>query len=148
MTLASQITRYEFEVDDDNPAGGDALLPFGAYDFAWPAAAKGDLAALSLAYRIDTEGLNWLDYVLPYVEYSGLYKDDRRFNDSEMFVLGAAWASGGWYIYTDYARSNGNFFVGNVGDDYGNLFSGVGDLGANGNNRWNYRVNINMGYYF
>ena len=46
------------------------------------------------------------------------------------------------------AFSNGNLFVGNIGDDYSNVFDGVGDFGANGNDRWNSRFNINFGYYF
>jgi hypothetical protein len=72
--------------------------------------------------------------------------------------LGAAWARGGWYIYTDLAFSDGNYFVGNEDSDgqvesYSNVFgnngtSGVGDFGANANDHWNYRFNINFGYYF
>lgn len=38
FTLASQLTRYEFDVDDSS-LGTDELLALGAYDFAWPAAA-------------------------------------------------------------------------------------------------------------
>jgi hypothetical protein len=69
-----------------------------------------------------------------------------------MWVIGAAWASGGWYIYSDLAYSNGNYFVGNEAsgngsDDYGRL-DGVGDFGVNGNDEWNYRFNLNLGYYF
>jgi hypothetical protein len=46
------------------------------------------------------------------------------------------------------AFSNGNLFVGNIGDDYSNSFDGVGDFGANANDRWNSRCNSNFGYYF
>ena len=63
-------------------------------------------------------------------------------------MLGSAWASGGWYIYTDLAYSDGNLFVGNEGDDYANIYQGVGDFGVDGNDDWNYRFNINFGYYF
>ena len=48
---------------------------------------------------------------------------------------------GGWYIYNDLAFSNGNEFIG--GD------SSFGDrLGANADNDWITRFNINFGYYF
>jgi hypothetical protein len=57
-----------------------------------------------------------------------------------MFVLGAAWANKGWYIYTDLAYSNGNDFVGNE--------SGWSRFGANQDDEWEYRFNINFGYYF
>ena len=62
-------------------------------------------------------------------------------------MLGSAWARGGWYIYSDLAYSNGNYFVGNKGDDYSRV-DGVGDFGFNGNDDWNYRLNLNFGYYY
>ncbi len=40
LKIASQITRYEIDVDADNPWGTDTLIPMGAYDFAWPVATK------------------------------------------------------------------------------------------------------------
>ncbi|RLQ22469.1 hypothetical protein DWB85_07565 [Seongchinamella sediminis] len=148
LTLASQLSRYEIDIDADNRLGTDELVPMGAYDFAWPVATEAWLPAVSLSYRYNTDALPWLDYVLPYAEYSGILKDSDLLNDSEMITLGAAWASGGWYIYTDYVWSNGNLFIGNEGDDYTNIYNGVGDFGANGNDAWNYRLNINFGYYF
>ncbi len=146
--LASQFTRYEYDLDRGNPLGSDELLPLGAYDFAWPVAAKAWIPALSLSYRFNTGDLPWLDYLLPYIEYSSILKDADSAHDSSMLTLGAAWASGGWYIYTDYVRSNGNLFIGNQGDNYANIYQGVGDFGIDGNHRWNDRFNINFGYYF
>jgi hypothetical protein len=156
FTLATQLTRYEIDIDDDNPLGTDKLIPLGAYDFAWPVATEAWIPAVSLSYKYDTASIPWLDYVLPYIEYSSIIKDESDFNDSQLFILGAAWARGGdylgrfrgWYIYSDLAFSDGNYFVGNEGDDYSNVFDGVGDFGANGNDEWNYRFNINFGYYF
>jgi len=146
--LASQLTRYHIGIDSDNPWGTDDVIPMGAYDFAWPVATKAWIPAVSLSYQYDTPRIGWLDYVLPYIEYSNILKDDSDFNDSQMITLGAAWASGGWYIYSDLVYSNGNYFIGNDGDNYGNIFNGVGDFGVDGNDRWNHRFNINFGYYF
>jgi hypothetical protein len=147
LTVASEITRYEVRIDDDNPWGTDALFPSGAFDFAWLTASRAWLPALSISYLVEVPGWVWLDSVLPYLEYSSIVKDESSLNDSQMLVAGAAWASGGWYIYTDLAWSNGNLFVGNEGDDYA-FADGVGDWGVNGNDRWNYRFNLNLGYYF
>jgi len=74
------------------------------------------------------------------------------FNNSDLFVAGAAWASGGWYIYTEAAFSNGNDFVGNEAG-YGATPSGLtyftsNRFGANPTDEWEYRFNINLGYYF
>ena len=52
------------------------------------------------------------------------------------------------YIYAELGISDGNFFVGDKGDSYSNIYDGVGDFGANGNDRWNKRFNINARYYF
>ncbi|MBK1703950.1 hypothetical protein CKO40_05185 [Halochromatium glycolicum] len=156
--LATQLTRYKYDIDSDNPLNTDTLLPMGAYDFAWPVASEAWLPAVSLSYLYETPQIPWLDSVRPYVEYSSIIKEEGDFNDSQLVTLGAAWARGGWYIYTDLAFSDGNYFVGSETED-GNaetfndadLFSstaGVGDFGANGNDHWNYRFNINFGYYF
>ncbi|MBK1643635.1 hypothetical protein CKO25_02965 [Thiocapsa imhoffii] len=152
FTLASQLTRYEYDIDSDNPWGTAALIPMGAYDFAWPVASKAWIPAISISYLKETPQIPWLDSVLPYLEYSSIVKDESSFNDSQLWVAGAAWASGGWYIYSDFAYSNGNYFVGNRAagggmDDYSRI-DGVGDFGVNGNDKWNYRFNLNLGYYF
>ena len=71
------------------------------------------------------------------------------FNNSTLITLGASWKiRGSLYMYSDFALSNGNFFVGDKGDDYGNVYNGIGHVGANGNDTWNWRVNSNFGYYF
>lgn len=141
FTLASQLTWYEFDVDRAQPLGTDDLVQFGAYDFPSTAAAKAWIPGISLSYYQATPGIDWLDYVIPYAEYSVIVKDQSGFNDSELFILGAAWGRGGWYIYTDLAMSNGNEFIG--GD------AAFGDrLGANADDQWQTRFNINFGYYF
>ena len=148
FTLASQVTRYEIDIDDDNPWNSDAFMPMGAYDFAWPVATEAWIPAVSLSYKYATPAIGWLDYVLPYLEYSNIIKDESDFKNSQLVTLGAAWASGNWYIYSDLVFSDGNYFIGNEGDDYSNIYDGVGDFGVTGNNEWNHRFNINFGYYF
>ena len=136
------------DIDNNNLLNSDALVPMGGFDFTWPVATQAWLPAASLSYKFETPDISWLDYVLPYMEYSAIIKDDASQNNSELFVIGSAWSRGNWYIYTDLAYSNGNLFVGDLGDDYSNIYDGVGDFGSNGNTRWNYRFNLNMGYYF
>jgi hypothetical protein len=141
FTLATQLTRFNFDVDADQPLDTDSLVQFGAYDFPSTAAAKGWIPAISLSYYLATPSIDWLDYVIPYIEYSSIVKQEDDFNDSELVILGAAWARGGWYIYTDLAYSNGNEFIGGE-TPYGDR------LGANADDDWLYRFNINFGYYF
>lgn len=148
FTLATQLTRYKFDIDPYTPASPTTvatptndLIQFGAFDFPSLVASEGWIPAVSLSYYLETPGIGWLDYVIPYVEYSAIRKDASGFNDSDLTTLGAAWGSGGWYIYTEVAYSTGNEFVGGE--------TAFGDrLGANADDDGQYRYNINLGYYF
>lgn len=140
-TLAAQLTRYRLNVDTAQPLGTDALVQFGAYDFPNTVAADAWVPAVSLSYTLRPAGIGWLDAVTPYVEYSSVRKREPGFNDSRLIVIGASWARGGWFIYTDFALSDGNEFVGGE--------TAFGDrLGANADKRWQQRFNINFGYYY
>ena len=103
-------------------------------------AAEAWIPAISLSYYHETADIAWLDYMIPYVEYSSIMKSESDFNNSDMLVLGSAWGHGGWYIYTDLAMSNGNDFVGTE--------SGWSRFGENLDDEWETRFNINFGYYF
>lgn len=149
FTLLSQMSYYKYNITDDTPWGTGDLIPMGAYDFAWLVASEGWIPAVSLQYNgINTSNIPWLDNVMPYIEWSSILKDRSDFNDSSMLSVGALWYWGNLYIYTDLAVSDGNFFVGDEGDGYSNIYNGTGHIGANGNDRWNMRFNINARYYF
>ena len=150
FTLFSQFSYYAHNIADETPWGTGDLIPMGAYDFAWPVASKGLIPALSLRYGgIDTSGISWIDSVTPYAEWSTILKTVDAYNASTLVTLGASWTVlETLYVYSDLALSDGNFFVGNTEDVYGNILTGVNHVGANGNNRWHWRVNFNFGYYF
>ncbi|MDQ8193753.1 hypothetical protein QEH59_04925 [Coraliomargarita sp. SDUM461004] len=141
-TLAPQLTYYHYDVDAHRVQSGvisEELIDLGAYDFAWPVAAEAWIPAISLSRYYETPRIAWLDSITPYLEYSSIIKTAQGHNDSELFILGAAWAHGGWYIYTDLAFSNGNYFVG--GDSFTTF-------GENADDTWQSRFNLNFGYYF
>ena len=150
IKLATQFTYYSYDVDKNQPLGTDKLVQMGAFDFPTLIAARAYIPAVSLSYTLKTPQVDWLDYIVPYVEYSNIMKTESGFNNSEMLVVGAAWANGGWYIYSDLAYSNGNDFVGNesgYGDNPAPGFSS-NRFGANPEHHGEYRFNINFGYYF
>ena len=104
----------------------------GAYDFAWPVASTGLIPGLSLRYGgIDTSGISWIDGVTPYAEWSTILKTVDNYNASTLVTLGASWTVlGALYVYSDFALSDGNFFVGNMTADgkeesYGNIYDRV-----------------------
>ena len=150
FTLFSQFSYYAHNITDKTPWGTGDLIPMGAYDFAWPVASKGLIPALSLRYGgIDTSGISWVDSVTPYAEWSTILKTVEGYNPSMLITIGASWTIlGALYVYSDFALSDGNFFVGNTEDDYGNILTGVNHVGANGNNTMHWRLNFNFGYYF
>ena len=155
FTLYSQFSYYAHNITDDTPWGTGDLIPMGAYDFAWPIASKGLIPALSLRYGgIDTSSISWIDSVTPYAEWSTILKTVDDYNASTLVTLGASWTVfGDLYVYSDVGLSDGNSFVGHKTADgevegYGNIYTGAGDFGANGNNAWNWRLNFNFGYYF
>lgn len=149
FTLFSQVSYYKYDITDDTPWGTGDLIPMGAFNFAWPVASEAWVPAVSLRYNgINTSNIPWLGSVTPYIEWSSILKERGDFNNSSLWVFGALWYWGGLYIYTDFAVSDGNYFVGDEGDSYGNIYDGVNDFGANGNNRWHKRFNVNVGYYF
>ena len=155
FTLFSQFSYYAHNIADKTPWGTGDLILMGAYDFAWPIASEGLIPALSLRYGgIDTSSISWVDSVTPYVEWSTILKTVEDYNASTLVTIGASWTIfGALYVYSDVGLSDGNFFVGNKTADgekegYGNIYDGAGDFGANGNNAWNLRLNLNFGYYF
>ena len=116
----------------------------GAYDYASPVASNGMIPAVSLRYNgINASGISWLDSVTPYVEWSSIIKTAEDYNPSTLLTIGASWTLfGSLYVYSDFAISDGNPFVGN---------DGAGDLAANEDSddkKQNYRLNLNFGYYF
>ena len=149
--IKMQLSHYKYQADYTNGANND-LIAMGAYDFAWPVASEGTIPSIALSYTWSPKGIDWIDSITFYNDYSVIIKkgdtlDGTPFNDSALNVTGMSIASGGWYIYVDYAISNGNYFVGNEEDTYA-TFSDVSDFGINGPNDWDRRFNINFGYYF
>ena len=144
FTLATQLTRYEISVDSDNNAQDDTLIKMGGFNYGEGVASKAWLPAISLNYKFETPEISWLDYALPYVEYSNIIKDESSFNNSYMWMIGSAFARGNWYIYADLALANGNYFVG----PYTSSNGGANNFGANTGNDMEHRFNINFGYYF
>lgn len=156
ITVLLQGTYYDYQADYTTESGlNNDLIAMGAYDFAWPVASQGFIPSVAVSYTFTPKEKTWFESITFYNDYSVIVKDGEMadgtaFNDSAMNVTGLAIAQGGWYIYADYAYSSGNYFVGNEGDSYGDTYaeSAVGDFGANANDDWKGRFNVNFGYYF
>ncbi|MBN2069680.1 MAG: hypothetical protein JW739_08600 [Opitutales bacterium] len=141
--LKTQLSYYNYNADYTGIDGSnDDLIAMGAYDYAAAVASEGVIPSIAINYLWVPKDIPWIDSINFYNDFSVIMKrgemaDRTDFNDSAMNVIGMAIARGNWYIYVDYALSNGNYFVGNSGD-----------FGANVNDDWQKRFNINFGYYF
>ncbi len=152
-----QLSGYEYNVryrtDSSGVQPSRDLIVLGAYDFAWPTAKRGLIPSAAVSYTIK-QPLSWIDSATFYNDFSIILKDgkldDESFHNSALNITGVSLEIGGWFIYIDHAISNGNLFVGDRYDVYGDSYSEsrVSDAGANRNNRWNSRFNVNLGYYF
>lgn len=149
FTVYSQLSYYAYDLPADTPWGTGELIPMGGYDFAWPIAARAWVPALSLRYGgIPASGGGLVEAVVPYFEVSSIVKTVAEYNDSTLVMLGTSLTlRNGLVVTNDLAISNGSYWVGDRGDDYSSLRS-VGDFGVNGNDRWNFRFNVNIAYYF
>lgn len=158
IVLMLQLSRFEYNANYKTGADGvrpsNKLINMGSYDFAWPAATSGWIPSVSLAYTVRPKQIDWIDSVTFYNDTSVILKDGDlegvNFNNSTLNTTGMAIARGNWYIYVEYVISDGNYFVGDKKDVYADTYaeSSVGDFGANRNNHWASRFNINFGYYF
>ena len=142
--LLTQVTVYDYRPDYDDDAGlSNDLVAMGAYDFAFPVASQGVLPSAALAYTIEPD-IDWIDTITFYENFSVILKDGedefgRDLKDSALNVLGCSIARGPWFIYVDWAFSNGNYFVGD---------KSFTNFGANRDQDWQSRVNMNIGIYF
>ena len=138
IKVASQLSYYEYDITNTPPWGRVDLIPMGAFNYPALVASEAWIPSISLRYDgIDTSGFAELDSVTPYVEWSSILKQSDASNDSSLVTMGASWVWAGWYVYTDLAFSDGNFFVGSGGN-----------FGANQSNDWEKRININIRHYF
>ena len=117
FTLFSQFSYYDHIIADKTPWGTGDTIVMGAYDYTDEIASNGMIPAVSLRYGgIDTSSISWLDSVTPYVEYSSIFKTAADFNPSTLITVGASWTLfDSLYVYSDFAFSDGNPFVGNDG---------------------------------
>ncbi len=133
--LKAQLTAYDYDSHND-------IMTGGFFDYTTQIASKGWIPSLAVNYLWNVDSIDWIDSINFYNDYSILIKEGRNasgeFSDCALNVLGAAVAKGNWYIYLDWAYSDGNEFVSE---------QPYNTLGENQGNDWNSRYNINLGYY-
>jgi len=168
------ITHYHYDIDQLKDKSTFPNTPFftsfnaynpdqiviGGFDTPFYIASKGTIPSIGISYTHYPRNIDFIDFIVPYVDYSILIKDGEtngnyflipegtEFKDSEQLTLGAIIGSGNWLIYVDTVFGKGSPLVGNENGQY---FSGASlndDTTGTFDDGWQLRFNINVGYYF
>ncbi|MBA6411640.1 hypothetical protein H2508_00710 [Parahaliea sp. F7430] len=132
--LQLQGTRYDYDVA--NPLGvDDSVVRMGAFAGTYDIASDADIWVANLAYNFSSPWKH-IDSITCYNDYSRLDKDLSGATDSQINTLGCAIGSGPIFTYLDYIVAKNMPYFGN------------GSLGHGGNDDWQSRLNINIGYYW
>jgi hypothetical protein len=115
-------------------------VEMGAYGANYNVANKGDIYTIGIAYRKPIES-RMLQSITFYNNYGYYNKRINGYENAQMNVLGALFAAGPMYIYTDAAFGYNHPWL---GPEWTNAFTS----GTPGDTKWHLRFNINMGYYF
>lgn len=128
-----------YNYDLENPRGvSDAVVVMGAYGEPYNVAAEADIFIASLAYYFPIEN-EVFQSITVYNDYSIILKKNAAFADSQQNVTGAFLDMNPFEVYVDFAWGRNNPFI---GSNYSNA------LGAGGTDTWQFRFNINAGFYF
>lgn len=141
--LELQGIRYAF--NPKNPAGvsNDSVLFAGPGKPSYRVAAKGTVGVANVAYDLATPTLGPIKKLRFYNDYSRLMKDHSGWSDSQMETVGMqffAFPVMGWLDFT--WGKNMNMMGGRPGG------VGLASADAHGGNKWEFRTNLNIGYYF
>ncbi len=138
FNLKTEYIKYDYTAKADNGEDTD-LVYMGAYGFAYPVATEAALYVAGLAYSIPVE-IGPISNIQPYVDYTFIDKVNEDFNDTHHLIPGFLVTAGSIYTYVDLALGKNQPWL---TDSFGlGLGEGVEDPD------WNYRFNINFGYYF
>lgn len=143
LHLDSRCGRWNFQLqgasyryDVANPPGVDSdVVRVGAFSGAYDIASDADILVANVAYNLPSP---WtaIDSITCYNDYSRLNKALDGAGDSQINTLGCALGSGPIFTYVDLILARNMPFFGD------------GSLAAGGEDDWQSRLNINIGYYW
>jgi hypothetical protein len=140
--LDTRCGRWNFQLEaaryDHNPVNPNGVAPnrieLGAFESIYEIAPSGTVGVANVAYNFPLSG-DILDQLTCYNDYSVLYKDGGG-KDSILNTTGCAIGVGPLFIYADLINANNMVFFGN------------GSLAEGGEDDWDTRLNLNIGYYW
>lgn len=138
FNLKAQYINYDNR--PENAAGESRdLIEMTAYGAPYNTAAKASIYSIGIAYTF-TMKKGALKSIQVYNDYSYMDKSVSTWEDTQMNILGALFDLNPVYVYTDIGMGKHQPWLGPQWTDA--LASGDPE------NSWEYRFNINFGYYF
>lgn len=132
--LQLQAARYRYQ--PENPPGVPRdVVRLGGFGTSFDVAAEASVYVVNLAYNLP---VTWerVDQVTCYNDFSIVDKAEAGFEDSKLNTTGCLVGIGPLYVYLDVIQAENMVFFGD------------GSLAGGGEDGWNRRFNINVGYYW
>ncbi len=135
--LKAQLTNYEYNPEAPNGESED-MIAMTAYNAPYMVASKASIYTIGINHTFQVE---WgpISSVMVYNDYGYMKKNIEGFDDTMMNDFGFLLTAGSIYTYIDYAAGKNQPWLGK---------SWTNGLASGGDNNWEARFNINIGYYF
>lgn len=175
--LKAGVTHYKYDIDQLKDKSTFPGTPFftsingynpdqiviGGFDTPFYIASEGTIPSIAISYTYVPHSIDFIDFIIPYVDYSILIKDGQTngnyfntlpvgtdFENSEQLTFGAMIGRGNWLIYADTVLGKGSPLIGNENGQYftGASLNDASTPGGAFDTSWQLRFNINFGYYF
>lgn len=134
-----QLLGYDFMPEASGEEDPD-IIEMGAYGSNYNVASSGRIYSLAVSRLLNFDNAI-IDAITFYNDFAVLKKSNSNFEDTFMNVLGAMISAGSMYTYVDFALGYNHPWL---GPEWTNALAS----GTEGNTKWHYRFNINLGYYF
>ena len=122
-----------------NPDSDGEIVTLAAYDAPYNIASAAEVYTAGLSYKIPIDK-GPFGAITIYNDFGYLHKHEKSFNDSFQNVTGASFEIGPVLIFLDNALGKNHPWL---GPEWTHAFASGGSQ-----NTWNYRFNLNIGYYF
>ena len=132
--LQLQAARYLYS--PENPPGvSDDVIRLGGFATSYDVAAEASVYVANVAYNLP---IPWesVDQVTCYNDFSIVVKEVSGWDDSKLNTTGCLLGIGPLYVYVDLIQAENMVFFGN------------GSLAGDGQQGWDKRFNVNIGYYW
>ena len=131
-----QLQASHYRYDPENPPGvPDNVIRLGGFATSYDVASEASVLVANVAYNVPLSS-DFIDQLTCYNDYSVVLKDEDAFDDSHLNTTGCLVGVGPLYIYLDLIQARNMIFFGN------------GSLAGAGEDDWNRRFNVNVGYYW